>query len=55
MTRVYVCVESAARTVAQARKQGVLIAIDSMALGGHGTIAIFIQAGVEHAIWQLPS
>lgn len=55
ITRAYVRVASAARAVARARRKGAEIALPPTRLGKHGTIAIYILAGVEHAVWQLPA
>jgi uncharacterized protein len=54
-TRVYIRVENLARTVARARKDAAEIALESMGLGEHGTIAIFRLGGIEHSIWELPT
>ena len=54
ITRTYVRVGSHKRAAKAAAKQGALVALDSMELGAHGSIAIVILGGVEHGFWELP-
>lgn len=54
LTRSYVRVASVKRASSAAAKKGALVALPSMKLGPHGTIAIVIAEGVEHGFWQLP-
>ncbi|XZE53617.1 hypothetical protein SH139x_005375 [Planctomycetaceae bacterium SH139] len=51
--RPYVLVENLEQAVAAAADEGAEIAIQSMELPGHGTIAVVIQGGIECGLWQL--
>ena len=51
--RPYMLVENLEEAVAAAADAGAEIAIPSMELPGHGTIAIVIQGGIECGLWQL--
>jgi predicted enzyme related to lactoylglutathione lyase len=51
--RPYVLVENLEEAVAAAAEAGAEIAIPSMELPGHGTIAVVIQGGIECGLWQL--
>jgi len=50
--RPYVLVENIEKAVAAAAEAGAEIAIPSMEIPGHGTIAIVIQGGIECGLWQ---
>ena len=52
VVRPYVLVEDIKASVAAAEKAGAEIAIPSMEVPGHGTIAIVIQGGIECGLWQ---
>lgn len=53
--RVYLRVDDLDRVVARAREAGGEVAIERMALGGgHGSIAVVTQGGVEHGYWEVP-
>ena len=51
--RPYMLVENLEEAVAAAAEAGAEIALPSMELPGHGTIAIVIQGGIECGLWQL--
>ena len=51
--RPYTLVENLEQAVAAAADAGAEIAIPSMELPGHGTIAVVIQGGIECGLWQL--
>ena len=51
--RPYVLVDDIKASVAAAADAGAEIAIPSMEIPGHGTIAIVIQGGIECGLWQL--
>ena len=53
IARPYFLVEDIEAAVAKAKEAGAEIALPPMPLPGHGTCAIFIQGGAEHALWQL--
>ncbi len=53
IVRHYMIVNDLAAAVNAAQSNGALVAIDSMALPGHGSIGIVIQAGIEIGYWQL--
>ena len=51
--RPYMLVESLEEAVAAAKDSGAEIAIAAMEIpGGHGSIAIVIQGGIECGLWQ---
>lgn len=50
--RPYTLVENLAEAVAAAADAGAEIAIQSMEIPGHGTIAVVIQGGIECGLWQ---
>lgn len=50
--RPYVLVDDIKAAVASAKDAGAEIAIESMEIPGHGTIAIVIQGGIECGLWQ---
>lgn len=51
--RPYTLVENLKAAVAAAADAGAEIAIPSMEIPGHGTIAVVIQGGIECGLWQL--
>lgn len=53
VVRPYTLVENLKEAVAAAADAGAEVAIPSMAIPGHGTIAIVIQGGIECGLWQL--
>lgn len=55
VVRPYVLVEDLASAVERAAAGGAMIALPSMELPGEGTIAIYVQGGNQHGLWQLPS
>ncbi len=52
VVRPYMLVEDIQKAVAAAAKAGAEVAIESMPIPGHGTIAIVIQGGIECGFWQ---
>ena len=54
VVRPYFLVEDIQEAVSKAAASGGKIALPPMPLPGHGTCAIFIQGGIEHALWQAP-
>lgn len=50
--RPYMLVDDLESAVAAAADAGAEIAIPSMEIAGHGTIAIVIQGGIECGLWQ---
>jgi predicted enzyme related to lactoylglutathione lyase len=53
IVRTYVRVNDIERATETARASGATIALPPMEIPGHGTIAIYILAGVEHGMWQV--
>ncbi len=53
IVRTYLRVTDLAGAVKEAAKQGATIAIESMDLPGHGTIAIYFLGGIEQGLWQV--
>ena len=53
--RPYVLVDDIHASVAAATDAGAEIAIPSMKIPGHGTIAVIIQGGIECGLWQVES
>lgn len=53
--RPYVLVDDIEASVAAAADAGAEIAIPSMEIPGHGTIAVIIQGGIECGLWQAGS
>ena len=51
--RPYTLVENLEEAVAVAADGGAEVAIPSMEIPGHGTIAVIIQGGIECGLWQL--
>ena len=51
--RPYTLVDNLQEAVAAAADAGAEVAIPSMELPGHGTIAVVIQGGIECGLWQL--
>jgi predicted enzyme related to lactoylglutathione lyase len=52
VVRPYWLVTDIAAAVAAVERAGGTIALSSMELPGHGTIAIYLQGGIEHGFWQ---
>ena len=52
VVRPYMLVKDLGAAVESARAAGCEIAIDAMELPGEGTIAIYIQGGIQHGFWQ---
>ena len=50
--RPYVLVDDIEASVAAAADAGAEVAIPSMEIPGHGTIAVVIQGGIECGLWQ---
>ncbi len=53
VVRPYFLVDDIDASVSKAAELGAKIALPPMELAGHGKCAIFIQGGIEHALWQL--
>ena len=51
--RPYTLVDNLKEAVAAAAEAGAEIAIPSMEIPGHGTIAVVIQGGIECGLWQV--
>lgn len=54
VVRPYVLVGDIESAVAAAEAAGAEVILPPMEIPGQGTVAIFIQGGVEHAVWQKP-
>ena len=52
VVRPYWLVEDIAAAVAAAVEAGAQLAHPPMEIPGHGTVAIYIEGGVEHGLWQ---
>ncbi|MDA7950916.1 MAG: hypothetical protein MPJ24_05445 [Pirellulaceae bacterium] len=52
VVRPYALVDDIQEAVATATDTGAEIAIPSMEIPGHGTIAVIIQGGIEYGLWQ---
>ena len=52
IVRPYWLVDDIEAAVAAAVKEGGVIAHPPMKIPGHGTIAIYIQGGINHGFWQ---
>ncbi len=52
VVRPYLLVDDIAEAINAADAAGAEIAISSMEIPGHGTIAIYILGGIEHGLWQ---
>ena len=53
VVRPYMLVEDLAKAVAAAKDAGAEVAIEKMEIpGGHGTIAIVLQGGIDCGMWQ---
>ncbi len=52
VVRPYMLVEDAAAAIRAAENAGGEIALPSMEIPGHGTIGIYLQGGIQHAVWQ---
>jgi predicted enzyme related to lactoylglutathione lyase len=53
IVRPYLLVDDLADAVRKAVESGAEIAIDAMDIAGRGKIAIFMQGGVQHGVWQV--
>ncbi len=53
VVRPYFLVDDIDASVSKAVELGAKIALPPMELAGHGKCAIFLQGGIEHALWQL--
>jgi predicted enzyme related to lactoylglutathione lyase len=53
VVRPYWLVDDIDAALAAATARGAFAALPRMELPGKGTIAIYIQGGVEHGLWQL--
>jgi len=51
--RPYWLVDDLQAAVQRAEESGAVIALPSMVIEGRGTIAIYIQGGVQHGLWEL--
>lgn len=52
VVRPYVLVEDVAAAAAAAEANGGTIALQPTEIPGQGTIAIYLQGGIEHGLWQ---
>ncbi len=53
LTRLYFRTDDLAASVARAKDAGAEIALSDMTVdSGRARIAIFLQGGIEHALWQ---
>lgn len=52
VVRPYILVDDLEAAVEKAKAGGGEMAIESMELPGHGTIAIYVQGGIDHGLWQ---
>ncbi len=52
VVRPYMLVDDLASAVAAAKAAGAEIAIESMEIPGRGTIAIYVQGGVQQGLWK---
>ena len=52
VVRPYWLVKDIKAAVAAARKAGGQVAVEPMAIPGHGTFAIYVQGGVDHGLWE---
>lgn len=52
VVRPYLLVDDLGAAVRAAEAAGAEIAIPSMEIPGHGTIAIYLLGGIEHGLWQ---
>lgn len=53
VVRPYLLVDDIEAAAKATVESGSEIALPPMELPGHGTIAIFIQGGIQHGVWQL--
>lgn len=53
IVRPYWLVDDLEAALGAAAKQGAFVALSAMEIPGKGTIAIYIQGGVNHGLWQL--
>lgn len=54
LVRTYLRVTDVEAAVERAAALGAEIALPSMEIPGHGTIAIYLHGGVEQGLWQVP-
>ncbi len=52
VVRPYWLVDDIEAALAAAAEEGGEVALPPMAIPGHGLCAIYLQAGVEHGLWQ---
>lgn len=52
VVRPYLLVDDIPAAIKTAKTAGAEIAIPSMEIPGHGTIAIYVLGGIEHGLWQ---
>ena len=53
IVRFYVRVDDVDEAAREAAASGATVALSPTPLEGHGRIAIFIQGGIEHGVWQV--
>jgi len=53
IVRFYVRVDDVDKAAREAAASGATVALPPTPLEGHGQIAIFIQGGIEHGVWQV--
>ncbi len=53
IVRFYVRVDDIDEAAREAEASGATVALPPTPLKGHGRIAIFIQGGIEHGVWQV--
>ena len=54
VVRTYLRVADLETAVQEAEQLGAEIALPSMELPGHGTIAIYLHGGIQQGLWQIP-
>lgn len=54
VVRTYLRVPDLRAAIRAAADRGAVVAIESMSLGGHGEIAMYLLDGVEQGLWQVP-
>ncbi len=52
LVRPYMLVEDAEAAIKAAENAGGEIALPAMEIPGHCTFAIYLQGGIQHAVWQ---
>jgi len=55
VVRPYWLVDDIVAAVAAVVQAGGKVALPPMEIPGHGTIAIYLQGGNDHGLWQLPA